>query len=271
MTEHITRADVYIPETGTKWPEKPDQPVLFPKKLREVVVDGTYPFLDKSLKSRLRHTAVYAGIFTLVFLLQHIRYGIRFVGKENLRRNKKLFKDGALTVCNHVYRWDFLAVVQAVRKVLWFPARAENLGGSDEGLIRGAGGIPVTRDFAGNRKFYEAFDELHSKKQWIHVFPEGCRWQWYSPIRPFKRGAFEFAHRYNIPVIPTVITYRRPGPLRRLLGVKHPLITLHIGEPLLTDQNLSSKKDSVRLREICHRRMCEMAGIIRNKWPCGTD
>ncbi len=267
MQEHLVKDGVYVPDTGAVWPQKPDEPLLKPKHLRSVVVDENYPFIDKSLKFFLWRNFIYAGIWLLVFPLQRLRYGIKFEGLKNLRKNKALFKDGAVTVCNHVYRWDFLAVVQAVKKRLWFPARAENLMGSDAALIRAVGGIPIAENFAGTKKFYEAFDFLNQKKKWIHVFPESCRWTWYEPIRPFKRGAFEFSHRYNIPLIPMAIRYRKPGALRRFFGVKHPLVTLVIGEPIMPDMALSLKQDSVRLLEESHKRIVAMAGIEKNLWP----
>lgn len=269
--DHIVREGVYIPPTDTVWPERPDDIALHVEKLREVKVDENYPFLDRSFKSWFLRNFYYSVIFTLVFMLQRLRYGIKIEGKENIRRNKKLFKNGALTVCNHVYRWDFLAVVQATRKRAYFPARAENLGGSDSILIRSVGGIPVAGNFAGMKQFYAAFDELHAKKKWLHVFPEASRWQWYQPLRPFKRGAFEFAHRYDIPVIPMVIAYREAKGWRKLIGITHPLVTLRVGEPFLPDQTLSSKQDSTRLRKLAFEKMRDMAGIVQNKWPCEGD
>ena len=267
MQGQINRDGVYVPDTGCVWPQKPDEPLLKPSHLRQVVVDENYPFIDKSFKFFLWRNLIYAGVWLLVFPLQRLRFGIKFKGLENLRDNKALFKNGAVTVCNHVYRWDFLAVVQAVKKRLWFPARAENLMGKDAGLIRAVGGIPVARNFSGTKKFYEAFDELHQKKKWIHVFPESCRWTWYQPIRPFKRGAFEFAHRYDIPVVPMAISYRKPGAIRRFFGVKHPLVTLTVGSPIMPDKSLSLKQDSTRLLKECHKRVVELAGIVQNQWP----
>lgn len=267
MNGQINKEGLFVPQTDSVWPKEPDQPLRKPKHLRELVVDENYPFLDKSFKFFLWRNLIFAGIWLLVFPLQHLRYGIKFVGLKNIRKNKALFKNGAVTVCNHVYRWDYLAVVQAVKKRLWFPARSENLMGSDAALIRAVGGIPVAENFSGTKKFYEAFDFLHSKKKWIHVFPESCRWTWYQPIRPFKRGAFEFAHRYDIPVIPMAISYRKPDAIRRFFGVKHPLITLTVGEPIFSDQSLSLKKDSSRLLEESHKKIVELAGIIQNQWP----
>ena len=267
MQEHINGEGVWVPQTDSVWPECPDQPLLRPAHLRDVVVDENYPFIDKSFKFFLWRNLIFAGIWLLAFPLQALRYGLKFEGLKNLRASKALFKNGAVTVCNHVYRWDYLAVYQAVKKRLWFPARAENLMGKDAALIRAVGGIPAAQNFSGTKKFYEAFDWLHKKKKWLHVFPESCRWTWYQPIRPFKRGAFEFAHRYDIPIIPMAIRYRKPDALRRFFGVKHPLVTLVVGQPIMPDAGLSLKQDSMRLLEKCHKRIVEMAGIVQNQWP----
>ena len=272
MMNHENLPHVYVPVTGIEYPEQPDQPILFPKKLREVVIDEHYPYLDKSFFARLRHVAIYLGIFLLVFPVQRIRYGLKIEGRENLKKNKKLFANGALTVCNHVYRWDFLACLQAVRwRRMWFPARPDNLESSDAGLIRGAGGIPIPTGFAASRKFNEAFDQLHAKKKWIHLFPESCRWDYYQPIRPFKKGAFAMAVRYQIPVIPLVITFREATGIHKLLGTKHPLITIHIGTPLVPDANFSRKDAISWLRDEAHKQMCTMAGIKTNGWPAAGD
>lgn len=274
MEKHEVQPGVFIPETGTDYPGIPDQPLLSPKKLREVVLDENYPYLDKSFGARLRHVAIYAGIFALVFPLQKIRYGLKIVGRENITKNRRLLRGGAVTVCNHVYRWDFLAVLQAARwRRIWFPARADNLQGSDAGLIRAAGGIPIPEGLAASRKFNRAFDELHAKRKWIHVFPEACRWDFYQPIRPFKKGAFSMAVRYGIPVVPMVISYRDPGEslFHRAIGTRHPLITISVGKPLLADAGLSRKEAAGRLRSEAHAAMCAMAGIKRNCWPPSGD
>ncbi|MBO5137786.1 MAG: 1-acyl-sn-glycerol-3-phosphate acyltransferase [Spirochaetaceae bacterium] len=274
MNKHENLSTVFIPQTGIDYPEIPDQPILTPKKLREVVFDENYPYLDKSFGAKLRNVAIYAGIFVLVFPLQKIRYGLKVVGRKNITKNKKLFKNGALTVCNHVYRWDFLAVLQAARfRRIWFPARPDNIQGSDAGLIRSTGGIPIPSTISASRKFNQAFDELHERKKWIHVFPEACRWDFYQPIRPFKKGAFTMAVRYGIPVVPMVISYRNPKDswFHKLIGTKHPLITINVGEPLVVNPDLSRKEATNWLREKSHAKMCEMAGIVKNYWPVEGD
>lgn len=271
--EHIVKDGVYIPQTSIKYPEKPDEYLIKPKIIYPVTVDQNYPYLDKSFKSRLLNFAVYLGIFTLVFVIHRIRYGLKIKGRKNLKDAKKYFKNGAMTICNHVYRWDFLAVVQAVRKKLWFISRTENVMTPDKNLIRGAGGIPLPQGISGVRQFNEAFDELHSKKKWIHIFPESCRWEFYEPIRPFKIGAFKMAYKYQIPIIPCVLSYREPKGIYKIFKLNHPLITINIGKVILPNSENGETKNETckRMRKNAHAQMVEMAGIIQNCWDCEGD
>lgn len=274
MTEQINKPGVFVPKVDTVFPNIPDIPLLVPKVVREVEIDENYPYLDKSFKAKLDRFLIYSGIFTLVFLLQKTRYGLKIVGKKNIRKNKNLLKNGAITVCNHVYRWDFLAVLQAIKyRTMYFPARAENLKTSDAFLIRGSGGIPIPLSIKASHKFGLAFDELHKKKKWIHVFSESCRWDFYQPIRPLKKGAFSWAYKYKIPVIPMAISFRDPKSsfIHRILKTSHPLITINVGEPICIDNNLDRKEAIEKLREQCHQKMCEMAGIIQNQWQAQGD
>lgn len=272
MREHIVKENVYIPETGINYPDQPDAHILEKKKLRDVIVDKNYPFIDKSFKGRLLNWSVYLGIFTIMFIVHPIMYGLKIKGRKNLRKNRKLFKNGAITISNHVYRWDFLAVVQAVKyRRLWFPAWKDNLEGSDMNFIRGAGGIPVPESISAIRTFNQAFDELHAKKKWIHVFPEAANWHFYQPIRPFKKGAFTMAQRYDLPVIPCAISYRKPGKIATFFGRKNPFITLTIGEPLLIDKELSPKEAVNKLRLETHQQIVSMAGIVQNCWQAEGD
>lgn len=274
IKEHIVKAGTYIPIELTKFPIIPDKSMQKPKIVHNYDIEHNYPFLDKSFKGRLRNFGIYAGIFLMVFPLNHIRYGLRIKGKKNIRKNKALLKNGAMTVSNHVYRWDFLAVLEAVKyRRMWFPARALQIQSMDSNLIRGAGGIPIPTTISALRDFYASFDELHQKKKWIHVFPESCRWDYYQPIRPFKKGTFKMAYKYNLPIIPMVFTFRRPGGIYKLFGVTHPLITLHIGEIILPQGKEGQSKNEIcnAMLENAHKQMENMAGIEQNMWPTTLD
>lgn len=262
----------YVPQLNLKYPANPDEHMILKPKELDISIDEHYPFLDKSPGFRIMSALLYLGIFTLVFLISPVRFGLRIRGRANLKKNRELFRNGAMTVSNHVLRWDFLIILQAVHfRRLYFPAWKENISGPDRGLIRLAGGIPVPTDVHTIRYFNNAFDELHKRKKWFHVFPEGSNWPYYRPIRPFKKGMFSMAYKYNIPVIPMAFSYRPPRGLYRLFNHDKPLITLNIGEPIMPDRSLIRREATALLREQCHKQIVCLAGIRDNPWPCEGD
>ncbi|MBB5217755.1 1-acyl-sn-glycerol-3-phosphate acyltransferase [Treponema rectale] len=274
LREHIVAPGTYIPELKIAYPARPDESMRNPEKVNDIDIENDFDFLQKSFSRRIWKAVIYAGIFFLVFPLSKILYGIKISGRENIRKNKRLLKNGAMTVCNHVHRWDFPFVLQAVRwRRMWFPAKASNIQTKDANLILGAGGIPIPQTMAAVRKFNEAFNYIHAKKRWIHVFPESCRWAFYEPIRPFRAGAFKMALRYSLPVIPVAISYRPVTGWRKFLGIKHPLINVRVGSVIFPQdiKGESKKERCALLRDEAHRQVVSLAGIEQNKWPSAYD
>jgi 1-acyl-sn-glycerol-3-phosphate acyltransferase len=270
----------YIPQLNYKYPEKPDARMVRLTVTRNVAVDDKYPFLFCLFKLKLVRTWMYIAIFTLVFLVSPIRYGIKIRGRGILRKCKKLLADGAMTVSNHVHRWDFLFILQAVRyRSMYIPVYKENLNGPDSRLIQLAGGVPVPDNVSLIKNFNGAFDEIHKMKKWIHAYPESSRFDYFQPIRPFKKGVFTMAYRYGLPVIPIAFSYRKPvfpytiiNWLRsRTGGQKLPMINIQIGEPLLFDKNLGRKEAVQKMRRDCHGAVVRLAGITHNQYPAEGD
>jgi len=270
----------YIPDLGIVYPEQPDGHMVDVNPVRDVIVDENYAFLDKSFAFKFKNFLVYIGINTLVFLLCIVRYGIKIEGRKNLWKYRKLFKNGAMTISNHVQRWDFIFVALAVRiRRLFFPIWKEHLKGRDAHWIKNAGGIPVPDDIHTIKCFNRAFDEIHAKKIWIHAYPESRRFDYFVPIRPFKKGVFSMAHRYNLPIVPLAISYRKPhfpftiiNFFRAKKGdMKLPLITIRIGEPILFDENLGRKEAVQKIRKQCHESIVRLAGITDNPYPAEGD
>ena len=271
----------YVPELDIQYPDDLHKHIVDIKMTHETVVDENYPFLDKSFSFRFMRRLMHLGIYTLVFALSPLRYGIKIEGRKNLRKHKKLLKNGAMTISNHMHRWDLLFVLQAVRyRMMYFPALKDNLGSSDEDFIRLAGGIPIPTEISLMKLFYQAFDEIVANKKWIHAFPESAQFPYYQPIRPFKKGVFTMALRYNLPIVPIAISYRKPhfphtldNIMRSLKGVKQklPMITVRIGEPLLFDGNLSRKEAVQKMRKECHEAVVRLAGIKNNQHPAEGD
>jgi 1-acyl-sn-glycerol-3-phosphate acyltransferase len=257
----------YVPNLGLVYPDKPDGRMLSLKIVREVKIDENYPFLEKSFGFRFMRRLEYLGIFTIVSTLSLFRYGLRIEGREILRKHRHLLKNGAMTVSNHVHRWDFLFVLLAVRfRMMYFPVWKEQLNSPDHDLIRLAGGIPIPDDIRTIKQFNKAFDEICAKKIWFHAFPESSRFDYFQPIRPFKKGVFTMAHRYSLPVLPLAISWRKPHSKRKI-----PLITIRIGEPLLVDKTLGRKEAVLKLRKESHEAVVRLAGIRDNPYPAEGD
>lgn len=124
-----------------------------------------------------------------------------------------------------------------------------------------------SQEYERHEEIYEAFDTLHEKKAWIHVFPEECRWDNYKPLRPFRKGAFIFAYKYQTPIIPMVISYRERTGLYKYFAKNKPLYTITIGEPMYPNMEMPRKESVDEMRDRVHAKMVEMAGITHNPWP----
>ena len=265
---------VFVPEPAMEFPE--DNPhkrmVTVRGKFKDMKFDATYPYLDKSLKFKIWHILIYLTTWLVVFPVNRIRFGLRIEGREKIRKNRKLFANGLMTVCNHVHRWDMICVLQAMRyRKAWIPMWADPFNGKDGFLMKHIGGIAIPEERSGLRAFYMAMNELHDRKQWIHIFPESCSWPFYAPRRPFKTGAFNMAYKYSLPVLPLVISFRPRTGWRKLFGKGEPLLTIHVGDPIVPDLNTPRKEEVARLRDLAHQTMLDMAGIISNPWPSNID
>ena len=268
------RDDVFVPEPIEEF--SGDNPFTRMAPIRgknkDINFDGTYPYLDKSLKFKLLHFYVYFVIWFIAFPLNRIRFGLRIEGREKIRRNRKLFSNGMMTVCNHVHRWDMICVLQAMRfRQAWIPMYSQPFNGKDGFNMKYVGGIPIPDNYSGLRKFNQALDELHARRQWIHVFPESCSWKFYAPLRPFRMGTFNMAYKYALPVIPLIISFRPRTGWRKLFGKGEPLLTIHVGDPIVPDTTAHRKEETAHMRDLAHKTMLDMAGIVSNPWPSGID
>ena len=266
---------VYVPQPALKYPEEnPFERTLFPKQIKEIDFDEHYPYINDSITYRLNLLWGYYLVVHIILRLKlRIQMGLRIRGREILKKYKSELQHGAITIANHVYRLDCPCVLIAVNSVhtTRIPMFAPNFRTKDGFFMQLAGGVPIpdsTTNMSALKKFNEAFDEFHRRGYWFHIFPEACRWDMYKPLRPFQKGAFTMSYKYNKPILPCVITFRKRTGIYRLFGPKSlPLLTVTIGEPLLPDTTQPRKTEVERLRTQAHIQMQQMAGITHNPWP----
>lgn len=264
----------YIPQTGIDYPTDNPMTRLVPVKIvRDCPINENYPFIDNSFSFKIKRHFVCIVVASFVLrLVNKIKYGMKYDGRDILKKYKKEFKKGLISVSNHCYPIDAVAISNALRHRLWLPMLPDLFSGSNWWLLTYFGGIPVPDDISAMKKFNEAFDYHNSRSEWIHVFPEARSWRFYKPLRPFKKGAFTMAYRFGCPVLPMCIDFRERKGIYKLFGSqKEPLITVRIGEPIFPDTTAPRKTEVVRILELAHKRVCELGGIEENPWPAMMD
>lgn len=254
---------VYIPPvTYTyEYPQVQDQHMMKVVEKYHPKLDETYTYRDKSFSWRFRYFWLNVFLNAIVLPVVVVRYAVKVDGKKNLRKNRKILKNGFVTVSNHVIEWDFLALLHALfpRKA-YFPVWSKNMETPMAPLFKTIGGIPVPTSVHAGKKFKAAMDSVLQEKKWLHVFAEGSMWYFYPAVRQFHRGASAFAIRNNVPLVPLAISYREPRGIYRLFK-KYPNLTVHIGEPVFADGNLNRRDAEIELTKRARISVMHMMGI----------
>lgn len=249
------------------YPEDTDKHYLEVKKDDGTVFDKNYPYIDDSPAFRAKCRFIRIMLYAVVFPLTHIRMGLRIEGKENLRKHRDEIDKGIISCSNHVHMWDYLCIMNAVkprrtRILSW----AKNISGENGGLIRGVGGIPIPEgDIRATAVYLKTIRSYLNGGGWLHIYAEGSMWEYYMPIRPFKRGAAHLACRFDKPVLPLAFSYREPGWIRKNIFRQIAKLTLHIGEPIYADKALPEHEREIDLTRRCHAAVCRLAGIDPEK------
>ena len=279
-------AGTYVPPVLADYPEDEPYTGLYkPVYDREFpAVDASYPYFDVSLRNRLRLCLGYLFVLRPLGWILRIKYGLRWriEREKNWRRSscgvRKWLKQfdlsrGAITIANHCYRHDCASVLTSIHAShhTRIPMFAPNFRTKDQPFLMMVGGVPIPEAEAGlsaMKAFNNAFDEYDKRGYWFHIFPEAKRWDWYKPLRPFQKGAFTMAYKYNKPLLPFAVTYRPRTGIWRLFGPKdEPLTQVVIGAPIYPDTTQPRAAETERLLKLTHETICRLAGIEHNTWP----
>lgn len=262
----------YRHELDYVYPDRCDEHMIEVPHLRDVVVDEQYPYLDKSFIYKCKRALYWFVSTCILSWLLYITHGLRIHGKEHLRKNREILEKGPITISNHVFYWDFCCIQKAMGPRLGhFPAWRTNLEGPNGPLIRMAGGIPIPVDnIRALKKFKVAMDEVLESRTWMHFYPEGSMWMFYPDVRPFKKAVFQYAVRYDRPVIPMGFSFRpRKGITKLFTDV--PQVDLHIGAPLYPDHSLSPMEATRKLQKEAYHVVQGLCGIHPGDPTYNTD
>ena len=158
---------------------------------------------------------------------------------------------GALVTCNHFNAFDNYAAYKALepmlgKKRLYKIIREGNytsFGGFYGYLFRHCNTLPLCSSISGMKALMNAISVLFERGEKILIYPEQGMWYNYRKPRPLKEGAFRFAARDNVPVLPLFITLEDT---ERLDGDGLPIqaYTVHILPPIFPDKQKSVRENT---------------------------
>ena len=172
--------------------------------------------------------------------------GIRIKGRENI---KKLGGKGAFIFSNHTAITD---VFKFQSFVFFWGRRVNILGYSDSlsmpvvrHMTRALGylPLPLQGDIKNMISLMDAMKFYIEKKQYVLIYPEAHIWPYYTKIRNFHSGSFNYPARLEAPVLPVVTAWRKTK------LCKKPKQTLYILEPIFPDPDKTSAENKEYLYE----------------------
>lgn len=206
-------------------------------------------FFDKIYYAFLRALVFVFAPFLLVFT-----YRLRVRGRKNLRAAKKT---GKILVANHVALLDCLIEKQAVFNRVYFIAGAHNNKKGFFGYtLKILGLMPYSFQLSNQKNLTRAIAYYLKKGKTIEFNPEQAMWRGYKKLRPFKNGAFYYAVKNNVPVVPMVNLIRDPNGWDKLRGRKFK-ITAKFLPPVYADESLPERDRINDLKERTRRAMLE--------------
>lgn len=208
-------------------------------------IDENYEYIHKNPVWRaFSNLFYYIFAIPIVWIIEHIIFGIRFVGREKLAKtDSPVFLYG-----NHTGWYDAFTPC-----LLSFPRRNYTMTSPDAVSIFGLrwvvemlGAIPVPSTQGGARGFVRAVEHHHRSAN-ITIYPEAHIWPYYTGVRHFSDASFTYPARYGCPVYAFFTAYSKPRGLAAIFG--HPSITVYVSDPIYADEGLGVREARQNLCE----------------------
>lgn len=232
------------PENNEQRSKSADEHVVKMWTPINIKVDENYKFVSDN-KAYIKFTNGFKG-FALAVLKAYNKlvFNLKIEGRENL---KYVSESGFISVCNHVNYLDCSMIGIALnRKDLSITAIKENFEiPFIRHLVKGLGAIPIPRTLKARKKFEEAIEQLLKDNHVVHFYPEGVLFPYYNGLREFHRGAFSYAVKNDVPIVPLVITYYKSD--NKL--IKTPNAVISILPPVYKNSELSERKQVSDLKD----------------------
>lgn len=221
-----------------------------------VLTPENVDYLKKKTSSKIKNkVANKVGEKFLKDLLKNNKLIIKEVnGIENLQN----LESGAIITCNHFNPFDSFSIErvfrssgQAKTKKLYKVIREgnyTNFPGLYGFFFRNCDTLPLSSNKRTMIEFMKAVDIILQRGDFILIYPEQSLWWNYKKPKPLKNGAFKFATRNNVPVIPIFITMQDSN----IIGEDGFFVQeyiINIEKPIYPNEKLSERENTTIMRD----------------------
>ncbi len=213
-------------------------------------------YLRTSRKSRIKSRMAYR--MAQWFVEDLLKDNKLIIKKINGMENLKNVKTGAIVTCNHFNPYDSFTIEKVFRlagqhknKKLFKVIREgnyTNFPGMYGFFFRNCNTLPLSSNKRTMIEFVKAVDVILKRGDFILIYPEQSMWWNYRKPKPLKNGAFNFAARNNVPVIPIFITMEDSEIIGED-GFPVQEYTVNIEKPIFPDENLTEKENTEAMKE----------------------
>lgn len=221
------------------------------RELKPEEIDYLRKKVKSKIKTKLTYTVARKFMNNLIDNKQLIIKEIK--GLEHFQN----LNSGAVITCNHFNAFDSFAMQIAYessghkRRKFYRVIREgnyTNFPGFYGMLMRNCNTMPLSSNIKTMEKFMRSMDTVLQKGHFVLIYPEQSMWWNYRKPKPLKKGAYTFAARNNVPVLPCFITMEDSDILGED-GFYVQEYTIHIGEPIYPDPSKSRATNVEEMRK----------------------
>lgn len=166
-------------------------------------------------------------------------------------------ESGAIITCNHFNAFDSFAIqivyeAAKQKKRKFYRVIREGNYTSFPGfygfLMRNCNTLPLSSNRKTMRQFTEVTGKLLRDGHFVLVYPEQSMWWNYRKPKPLKAGAFMFAAKNNVPVVPCFITMQDSDVMGED-GFYVQEYTVHVSAPIYPDPALHYRENQANMMQ----------------------
>ncbi len=192
---------------------------------------------------------------------------MRVVGEEHLAG----IRGGAILTSNHFSKFENLAVKEVADRIPGKHRFFKVIKGSNY-FIPGAIGylmkhcdtLPLSTNLKTMRLFSQALEKILSEDGLVLIYPEQAMWWNYRKPRPFREGAFFYAAKSQVPIVPIFVTMEDTDRLDEY-GFPKQAYTIHVMPPIYPDPNKTVRENEremlQRNQQLCYDKYREVYGM----------